>query len=98
MTEPASSPSTAEASARAQWDQAAAGWDAHEPQIRAWLAGATEAMIDKAGIGPGSRVLDVAAGAGGQTLDVAERVGATGQVLATDLSPAILALAQANAA
>jgi SAM-dependent methyltransferase len=98
MTEPASSTPTAQASARAQWDQAAAGWDAHEPQIRRWLARATEGMLDLAGIGPGSHVLDVAAGAGGQTLDIAERVGPSGQVLATDLSPAILARAQANAA
>jgi SAM-dependent methyltransferase len=98
MTEPASSTPTAQASARAQWDQAAAGWDAHEPQIRAWLARATEGMLDMAGIGPGSRVLDVAAGAGGQTLDIAERVGPGGHVLATDLSPEILARAQANAA
>ncbi len=85
-------------SVRAQWDQAAPGWDAHGPQIRAWLARATEAMLGMAGIGPGSRVLDVAAGAGDQTLAIAERVGPTGQVLATDLSPAILALARDNTA
>ena len=29
---------------------------------------ATETMLDMAGVGPGSRVLDVAAGAGEQTL------------------------------
>lgn len=85
-------------SVRAQWDQAAAGWNAHGPQIRAWLARATEGMLGMAGVGPGSRVLDVAAGAGDQTLAIAERVGPTGLVLATDLSPAILALARDNAA
>jgi SAM-dependent methyltransferase len=81
----------------AQWDQAAASWNAHGPQIRAWLSRATEAMLGMAGVGPGSRVLDVAAGAGDQTLAIAERVGPTGQVLAIDLSPAILALARKNA-
>ena len=35
-------------------------------------------------------MLDVAAGAGGQTLAAARRVGPSGSVLATDLSPAIL--------
>jgi SAM-dependent methyltransferase len=55
-------------------------------------------MLGMAGVGPGMRVLDVAAGAGDQTLAIAERVGPTGQVLATDLSPAILALARHNAA
>jgi SAM-dependent methyltransferase len=85
------------AAVRAQWDRAAAGWDAHAPQIRAWLARATEGMLGMAGVGPGSRVLDVAAGAGDQTLAIAERVGPAGQVLATDLSPMILALARDNA-
>ena len=36
---------------------------------------------------PGARVLDVAAGAGGQTLAAARRVGPDGHVLATDISP-----------
>ena len=38
-----------------------------------------------------------AAGAGDQTLNIARRVGPQGHVLATDLSPEILALAQQNA-
>ena len=83
---------------RDQWDKSAGGWNDHAPQIRAWLSTATGAMLDMAGIGPRSRVLDVAAGAGDQTLDIAQRVGAEGYVLATDLSPAILALAKSNAA
>ncbi|MGE3710700.1 MAG: class I SAM-dependent methyltransferase [Hyphomicrobiaceae bacterium] len=43
------------------------------------------------------RMLDVAAGAGDQTLDIQARVGENGSVLATDLSPAIHACATANA-
>ena len=85
------------AAARAQWDQSAAGWNAHAPQIRAWLRQATDTMLDMAGVEAGMQVLDLAAGAGDQTLDVARRVGAHGQVLATDLSPVILDLAQENA-
>jgi SAM-dependent methyltransferase len=84
--------------ARAQWEQAATGWNEHAGQIRAWLRPATDAMLSMAGVRPGARVLDVAAGAGDQTLDIAQRVGPTGSVLATDFSPAILAYAQANAA
>ncbi len=53
-------------------------------------------MLDLASVGPGGRVLDVAAGAGDQTLDIADRVGKTGYVLATDLSPRILELAAEN--
>ena len=85
------------AAAREHWDAAAAGWDAHTPQLRAWLRGPTEAMITMAGVVAGSRVLDVAAGAGDQTLDIAARVGPSGAVLATDLSPAIVALARERA-
>jgi SAM-dependent methyltransferase len=85
------------AATRAQWDRAAPGWNEHTPLIRAWLGRSTDAMLGMAGVGAGARVLDVAAGAGDQTLAIAERVGPTGRVLATDLSPAILALAQTNA-
>ncbi len=46
-----------------------------------------------AAIGTGSRVLDVAAGAGEQSLAVARRVGSEGWVLATDISPSILRFA-----
>jgi ubiquinone/menaquinone biosynthesis C-methylase UbiE len=72
-------------STREQWQNAAAAWHRW-----AWLGPATELMLDLARVGPGSHVLDVAAGAGGQTLAAARRAGANGAVLATDISPAIL--------
>ena len=75
---------------REQWQRAAEPWHAWGPTIEGWLGEATELMLDLAGIGPGARVLDVAAGAGGQTVRAAERVGPQGAVLATDISPAIL--------
>ncbi len=83
---------------RMQWDTAAPGWNHHTPMIRAWLGPATDAMLSMAAIAPGSRVLDVAAGTGDQTLAIAERVGPQGSVLATDLSPAVVTLAKENAA
>jgi SAM-dependent methyltransferase len=83
---------------RTQWDSAAEGWDAHAADIRRWLAPATDAMCRMAGVRAGARVLDVAAGAGEQTLHLAQAVGPQGHVLATDLSPAILALARRHAA
>src|SRR5687768_3462491 len=46
-----------------------------------------------AAVGRGARILDVAAGAGEQTLAAARRAGAQGYVLATDISPAILGFA-----
>jgi len=78
---------------RAQWEAAAEAWDRWAPLLARWLGPATEAMLDMAAVGPGARVLDVAAGAGEQTLAAARRVGAKGYVLATDISPAILRFA-----
>lgn len=83
---------------RAQWDSAASGWNAHTAAIHAWLHRPTDAMCRMAGVRTGARVLDVAAGSGDQTLAIAQEVGAQGHVLATDLSPAILALARDSAA
>ncbi len=79
------------------WDAAATGWNHHGALIHNWLRDATQTMLDEARIKPGARVLDVAAGAGDQTLDIARRVGSSGWVLATDVSPTILSLAQKNA-
>jgi SAM-dependent methyltransferase len=81
---------------RRQWDECANGWDANGASIRDWLRDATDAMLEMAGVRPGARVLDVAAGAGDQTLDIARRVGPSGFVLATDLSSRILELAAAK--
>ena len=82
---------------RAQWQSAAQAWNDWSPLLRSWLGPATELMLDMAKIGPGCRVLDVAAGAGDQTLQAAERVGPSGYVLATDISARILEFAAANA-
>ena len=75
---------------RQQWDSAAEAWDdwgavarglaraSDRPRCSTWPASAT------------AQVLDVAAGAGGQTHRAARLVGPGGRVLATDISPAIL--------
>ena len=82
---------------RQQWQNAASAWHRWGPQLETWLGPATELMLDLAQIGPGSHVLDVAAGAGGQTLAAGRRVGPHGAVLATDISPAILEFAAGEA-
>lgn len=75
---------------RVQWEAAAAGWDAHSPMLRKWLSGPTRILFDAAGVAEGQSVVDVAAGAGDQTLMLAERLGPKGRILATDLSPALI--------
>ena len=83
---------------RAQWQNAAEAWHRWGPFIGDWLGAATEAMFEMAAVGPGCRVLDVAAGAGEQSLAAARRVGPGGHVLATDISPALLDLRRARRA
>jgi SAM-dependent methyltransferase len=83
---------------RQQWEDAAEAWHGWGPTLEPWLGPATELMLDAAAISAGSRVLDVAAGAGGQTLVAARRAGPTGRVVATDISPNILSYAAKVAA
>ena len=82
---------------RAQWQAAAEAWHRWGPFLGRWLGDATETMFELAHIGSGSRVLDVAAGAGEQSIGAARRAGASGRVLATDIAPALLERAAADA-
>jgi ubiquinone/menaquinone biosynthesis C-methylase UbiE len=84
-------------STREQWQETAEAWHRWGPTLERWLGPATELMLDQARVGPGARVLDLAAGAGGQSIAAAKRVGPGGSVLATDISPAILDYAAAAA-
>ena len=82
---------------REQWQSAAEPWYRWGPTVEEWLGQATETMLDMAEVGSDSRVLDVAAGAGGQTIAAAKRVGPGGYVLATDISSNILDFASEDA-
>jgi SAM-dependent methyltransferase len=84
-------------SVAAEWERAAAGWHKWIPSINAWLAGPTEVMLDEARVGIGSRVIDLAAGDGGQSVAAARRTGPTGHVLATDIAVEFVQLAKAVA-
>jgi SAM-dependent methyltransferase len=82
---------------REQWQNAADAWHRWIPVVRVWAGPATELMLELAGVGPGGRVLDIAAGDGDQSLLAAARVGPTGFVLATDIAPNLVALAAQTA-
>jgi ubiquinone/menaquinone biosynthesis C-methylase UbiE len=82
---------------RQQWEGAAAGWACWETTIAAWMEPATEAMLDMAGIDAGARVLDLASGAGSQTLRAARRVGEHGHVVANDIAETMLHHVRENA-
>jgi SAM-dependent methyltransferase len=90
-------PAVYKSTTKGQWDTVAEAWDEWDATLTAWLSAATSRMLDLAHVGTGGTVLDVAAGAGGQTLDAARRVGPSGQVVATDISTTILEYAQRRA-
>jgi SAM-dependent methyltransferase len=82
---------------RQRWDAAAPGWARWEATIAAWMTPATEAMLAMAHVDAGAHVLDLACGAGSQTLDAARRVGPQGSVLAIDISDTMLQHLRENA-
>ena len=94
MATPTFDPVSYKDTTRAQWQDAAQAWHRWDPVFDRWLGPATELMLDVAGVRDGSRVLDIAAGSGGQSIAAARR-GAT--VLATDISSNILDEAAAAA-
>lgn len=75
---------------RSTWDSAAPGWAKWEGVIAAGLADVTDSMLDMAGVGAGMQVLDLACGAGSQSLRAAARVGPEGRVVASDISATML--------
>ena len=87
-------PSAYKDTTREQWQQAAAAWHRWDPVFDRWLGEATSLLLDLAAVGPGTHVIDIAAGSGGQSIAAARR-GAT--VLATDISENILREAEAAA-
>lgn len=82
------------ASTRDEWQGVAEAWHRWVPVMAAHLAPMTERMFELAGISPGDRVLDLAAGDGEQSLAAARLVGADGFVLSTDIASNLVAYAQ----
>ena len=82
---------------RDEWNTSADSWYYWGSFLHQWLGPCTETMFDMIGLQNGQHVLDVAAGAGEQSVWAAKRVGANGKVLATDISPRILEFAERSA-
>ena len=83
---------------RQQWNQAAAGWQKWSELIDRAASGISERLVELAGVEPGSRVLDVAAGYGEPALTAARAAGAEGSVVATDISAEMIAIGRDRAA
>ncbi len=82
---------------RTTWESAAPGWVKWEHVFTTSLADATDQMLDMAGVSAGKRVLDIACGAGSQSIEAARRVGPDGRVVACDISGTMLDNVKRNA-
>src|SRR5918996_534592 len=83
---------------RDSWDHAAAGWKKWSEWMDRYMASVSERLVELAGVEPGSRVLDVAAGYGEPALTAARKAGPDGSVVATDISAEMLAYGRERAA
>ncbi|MHA1536275.1 MAG: class I SAM-dependent methyltransferase [Alphaproteobacteria bacterium] len=79
------------------YESNAVGWDAWAASVAEQSEGFNNPLIEAAGIAEGMKILDLASGAGEPALSVARLVGPSGRVTASDLSPAMLAIAEARA-
>ena len=80
------------------WNSAASGWRKWSELIDKQAGGISQRLVELAGVMPGNRVLDVAAGYGEPTLTAAQAAGPEGSVVATDISAEMLAYGRERAA
>lgn len=83
---------------RRYWEARGEFWDRWADVVAESAARVNEPLIAAAQLAPGLRVLDLASGAGQPALAIAERLGPQGEVIATDLVPAMLTGARRRAA
>jgi SAM-dependent methyltransferase len=86
------------AAQRRSWNEGSKGWREWSEFIDRSTAAVSERLVAMAGVEPGHRVLDVAAGYGEPSLTAARIVGAQGEVIATDISPGMLEYGRERAA
>lgn len=91
------SPEQFKAQQRQIWDNAAAGWQTWWATIERGAQRVSDKLVELAEIKPGDRVLDIATGIGEPAVTAARRVKPNGKVVATDISPQMLAIAKARA-
>jgi ubiquinone/menaquinone biosynthesis C-methylase UbiE len=76
------------------WDNVARGWQKWWKTFEKDAQKVNERLVDLAEIKPGDRVIDIATGIGEPAITAAKKVGVEGYVLATDISPQMLAIAK----
>lgn len=79
------------------WKETARFWTRHRHTIRTMFAPLTVALIERAQIHEGQRVLDIAGGAGEPSLTIAGLIAPTGSVTYTDAVAEMMEAAQSEA-
>ncbi|HEX2014462.1 MAG TPA: methyltransferase domain-containing protein [Nitrososphaera sp.] len=90
-------PEQFKAQQRQIWENAAAGWQAWWETIERGAQSVSDKIVELAEIKPGDKVLDIATGIGEPAVTAARRVKPNGRIVATDISPQMLAIARARA-
>ena len=80
------------------WASVAGSWATHAAYVDARGAEITERMLDLSELQAGERVLELACGPGSVGLAAAERVGARGEVVLSDVVAEMTSIAAARAA
>jgi enediyne biosynthesis protein CalE5 len=80
------------------WRSVAPGWAENAEFADARSSAVTERMLELVALRPGDRVLELACGPGGVGLAAAQRIGAHGEVVLSDIAAEMTAIAAARAA
>jgi ubiquinone/menaquinone biosynthesis C-methylase UbiE len=79
---------------RQSWDNVARGWQKWWKTFEKDAQKVNQRLVELAEIKQGDRVIDIATGIGEPAITAAKKVGVEGYVLATDISPQMLAIAK----
>ena len=90
-------PEQVKAQQRQMWDNAAAGWKTWWENIERGAQKVSDKLVEMAEIKPGDKVLDIATGIGEPAITAAKQVKPNGRVVATDISPQMIAIAKSRA-
>ncbi len=82
----------------AGWESVAEAWEQNRQRVFDAFASSSTWLVDHVEVGTGAAVLELAAGPGETGFAVAERLGPTGTVISTDLSPSMVEAARRGAA
>jgi ubiquinone/menaquinone biosynthesis C-methylase UbiE len=84
-------------SQRQSWDSVALGWQKWWKIFENGAQTVSDKLIELANVKPSPKVLDIATGIGEPAITASNRVGNSGYVLVTDLSPQMLSMANERA-